>query len=101
MARINWFEAFMSCTEILEKISAVGGEDSRELTAAHVYYDRDAAFGCGKRSVENLLTRADQYERHDFVINTSAELRVAKNAICETWKGKRLAPWLDIVACVL
>ena len=89
MAGINWFEAFMSCIEILEKISAVGCEDSRDLPAAHVHYDRDAACGCGKRSVENLLTRANQYERQNFVINASAEVRVAKNGICETLKGKR------------
>lgn len=88
VARVNWFEVFMACTEILGKISAIGCEDPRDLTAAHVHHNRDAAFTCGKTSVEHPLTRADQCDWHDFMLNSSAHVSVAKNAIHETLNGK-------------
>lgn len=32
--------------------------------------------------------QADQYDRHDFLLNTSANVNLAKNAIRETFKVK-------------
>ncbi len=91
MARINWFEVFTACTGILEKIAAVDCEDPRDLTAAHVHKNRDAAFCCGAKMVESLLTLADELERHDFVVNASAGVSVTRTAIRETFEGKMVS----------
>ena len=88
VARVSWFEVFMACTEILEKMTAVHCSSPKDLTAAHVHDNRDHAFNCGRQRVEYLLRQADQYDRHDLLLSTSANVNLAKNAIRETLKGK-------------
>ena len=91
MARINWFEVFTACTDILEKISAIHCKDPRDLTAVHVHKNRDSAFCCGVNIVESLLTMADELERHDFLVNASAGVSVTRTAIRETFERKMVS----------
>ena len=88
VARINWFEVFSACTEILEKISSVHCQDPRDLTSRHLHLIRDHGFTCGKDDVESLLTKAQQLERHTFKVTCATEITLAVNAIRETFKGK-------------
>ena len=88
VARINWFEVFRACTEILEKISSVHCQDPRDLTSTHLHLTRDAGFSCGKDGVESLLAEAQQLERHEFKIICATDITLAVNAIRETLKGK-------------
>lgn len=92
IGKINWFEIFMTCTEILEKISSVRCGDLRDLTAEdlHVHKDRDTAFSCGKSLVERMFEIADTYEgkvKTNFVADYWHELTPMKNAIHQSLKG--------------
>ena len=88
VARINWFEVFTACTDILEKISAFHCSDPRELTTTHVHRNRDDSFACGLQEVGNLLAMAQQLDRPSFKVDCANNIRVAGNAIRDTLKGK-------------
>ena len=88
VARVNWFEVFRGCTEILEKISSVHCQDPRDLLSTHLHSTRDDSFSCGKDDVEKLLTKAQQLERHAFKVICATNITLAVNAIRETFKGK-------------
>lgn len=88
VARINWFEVFSACTEILEKISSVHCQDPRELTSSHLHLIRDHGFSCGKDHVESLLANSQQLERYAFKIICATDITTAVNAIHETFKSK-------------
>ena len=88
VARINWFEVFSACTEFLEKISSVHCQDPRDLTSTHLHLKRDHGFTCGKDHVECLLVKAQELERHDFRVICATEIKLAVNAIRETFKSK-------------
>ena len=87
VAKINWFEVFTACTEILEKISSVHCQDFRDLTSTHLHLTRDHGFSCGKDGVESLLAGAQQLERHEFKVICATNITLAVNAIRETFKG--------------
>ena len=88
VARINWFEVFSACTEILERISSAHCQDPRELTSVHLHLTRDQGFICGKDCVESFLGEAQQLERHEFKATCATEITLAVNAIRETFKSK-------------
>ena len=88
VARINWFEVFSSCTEILEKISSVHCQDPRDLMSTHFHLTHDHGFNCGKDDVESLLVKAQQLERHAFKTICATDITPAVNAIRESFKGR-------------
>ena len=88
VARINWFEVFSACTEILEKTSSVHCQDPRDLTSTHLHLTRDHGFSCGKDDVESLLIKAQQLDRQAFKIVCASDITPAVNAIRDTFKGK-------------
>ena len=88
VARVNLFEVFRGCTDILEKISSVHCQDPRDLLSTHLHSTRDDSFSCGKDDVESLLTKAQQLERHAFKVICATNITLAVNAIRETFKGK-------------
>ena len=89
VARINWFEVYIACTEILEKISSANSQDPRDLMATHFHSYRTDGYGCGKQCVESLLSKAQQVERHDFKSICAYWNTLAGDAIRETFKGKK------------
>lgn len=88
VARINWFEVFTACTDVLEKMPAVHCEDPKDLTSRHFHHTRDDGFCCGIDNVERLLSKAQQLEKGAFKIACAERVRLARDAICETFKGE-------------
>lgn len=87
IARLNWFEVFIGCAEVLERISEIYCDDPRNITAQHLHVSRNDSFFCGKSRVEDLLRGADQYSADDFMVNNDDDISVTKDAIRETFKG--------------
>lgn len=90
VARINWFEVYMACTGILEKMTAglcvrYALEDP-EMT--HFHLNRDHEVVCGKYRVEDLLKWADKYKRSNPELTESIDVSVAKDTIRETFAGE-------------
>ena len=88
VARINWFEVFSACTDILEKMSSVHCQDPRDLMSTYLHLTRDHGFSCGKDDVESLLAKAQQLDRQAFKIICATDITPAVNAIRETFKSK-------------
>ena len=87
--RINWFEVFTCCTEVLRKISDVECGDPRDLECFRDSWNRDASFHYGKVEVEALIKHAQELDRDEFLLEWAEQLRTARNAIRETFKGKK------------
>lgn len=101
VARINWFEVFTACTDILEKMPAVHCEDPKDLTSRHFHSTRDDDFCCGKNNVEYLLAEAQQLEQSAFKIACAERLRLAVDAIRETLKGEAASAVKNLIFSTL
>ena len=90
IARINWFEVYLTCTEILEKTAIA---KLREPTSPYVSGEGDSYVTYGVRFTETFLDLADELTatkggKKEFPYQVSPSIGYFKNAVKSALKGE-------------